>query len=70
MKTLDQALTDYLALRRGLGFKLRQDERRLKTFLSFLQERGADHITSPLALEWACNMALAGVATLRGSTSY
>jgi integrase len=53
MKTLDQALTDYLALRRGLGFKLRQDERRLKTFLSFLQERGADHITSQLALEWA-----------------
>jgi integrase len=53
MRTLQIALEDYLRLRRGLGFKLRHEERRLKKFLSFLQQQGAMYITRELALEWA-----------------
>jgi integrase/recombinase XerD len=44
---------DYLTMRRGLGFKLYHDGKRLLAFVSFLEERGATHITTSLALEWA-----------------
>jgi len=38
VRTLRQALDDYLALRRGLGFKLQGDGVRLRSFLCFLEE--------------------------------
>ncbi len=53
MNPLAQALEDYLALRRSLGFKLRDAGKYLLKFVTFLEDRGAAHITIPLALEWA-----------------
>lgn len=53
MNTLREAVADYLALRRSLGFNLRDAGIGLMDFVSFLDQRGACHITTPLALEWA-----------------
>lgn len=53
MKSLDEAVQDYLALRRSLGFKLKPHQRYLREFVSFLQERAAQRITTRLALQWA-----------------
>ena len=46
-------LNEYLALRRGLGFKLRDHESALRKFVVFLQVRAAEFVTTCLALEWA-----------------
>lgn len=54
MTALSQAVEDYLELRRGLGFKLREYGECLHEFVSFLSERRAEHITSVLALEYSC----------------
>lgn len=53
MKPLRQAMQDYLALRRSLGFKLRDAGRWLSKFADFLEARGATCVTTQLALEWA-----------------
>ena len=53
MNPLGQAIQDYLALRRSLGFKLRDAGICLAKFDAFMQARGAVHITTQLALEWA-----------------
>ena len=53
MKSLSQAVSDYLELRRGLGFKLVVDERHLRKFVAFLDARNTAHITTQLALEFA-----------------
>jgi len=53
MKTLQTSLQDYLAMRRGLGFKLRDAGLGLRNFVAFMERRQASHITIPLALEWA-----------------
>ena len=53
MNTLREALRDYLALRRSLGFKLEDAGLKLPRFIDFLEARGASHITTALALEWA-----------------
>jgi integrase/recombinase XerD len=53
MTTLRNALADYLALRRSLGFKLRQTARSLPRFVQFIERRGATAITTELALRWA-----------------
>lgn len=53
MNTLRAAIEDYLAMRRGLGFKLCRAGKGLLDFLSFLEARGATYITTSLALEWA-----------------
>lgn len=52
MTPLEQAIQDYLALRRSLGFKLREAGICLAKFAAFLDARGASHITTALALEW------------------
>ena len=49
---LDQAVSDYLALRRGLGFKLEMHGRVLPQFVR-LRQRQATVITAGVALEWA-----------------
>jgi integrase len=46
-------MQDYLALRRGLGFKMREAGLRLPDFVTFLEQRRATYITIRLALEWA-----------------
>jgi len=53
MTPLEQAIQDYLALRRSLGFKLRDAGICLAKFAAFLEARGATHITTALALEWS-----------------
>lgn len=53
MKPLPAAVEDYIALRRSLGFQLRDAAVGLRTFITFLEQRSASHITTELALEWA-----------------
>jgi integrase/recombinase XerD len=50
---LDQALKEYLTIRRRLGFQLRLPAGCLRNFVAFLQAEGASHITTELALRWA-----------------
>lgn len=52
MNTLREALRDYLALRRSLGFKMCEAGRVLPRFVAFMEERQIPHITAQLALEW------------------
>ncbi len=52
MTALRKALREYLALRRGLGFKMRDAGLLLPRFVLFLDEHRAPHITTRLALEW------------------
>ncbi len=52
MKALSQAVDDYLQMRRGLGFKLHEGYL-LQDFVAFLRRRGANHITTSLAIRWA-----------------
>ena len=58
MNTLREALPGYLRLRRDLGFKLVDAGLQLPRFVAFLEEHGADHITTALALAWAQQPAL------------
>src|SRR5215469_15339461 len=53
MTPLHQAVQDYLALRRSLGFKLRCTGALLFKFAAFAESRGAEYVTISLALEWA-----------------
>ena len=50
---LREALEDYLALRRALGFRLKTAGRLLGQFVSWLDDRGCDTITTEDALKWA-----------------
>lgn len=53
MNTLREAIDDYLAMRRGLGFKLVQIDGWLRDFSTFMESRGAVCVTTDLALQWA-----------------
>jgi site-specific recombinase XerD len=53
MTSLRQALSDYLRVRRRLGFELKATERYLQQFVGFLEQAGAERITSELAVMWA-----------------
>jgi len=53
MNTLRHAVEEYVALRRSLGFKLREVDTGLHEFVTFLEQRNASYITQPLAVEWA-----------------
>lgn len=53
MNTLRQALADYLAVRRALGYKLVQAEELLTDFVTFLESRSEDRITIEAAVAWA-----------------
>jgi len=53
MKALRTAVEEYVALRRSLGFKLRDAAIGLQDFAVFLEQNSASHITTQLALEWA-----------------
>jgi integrase len=61
MTGLDHAVSDYLELRRGLGFKLEMHGRVLPQFAAFLQQRDATLITTALALEFATQPASGSV---------
>ena len=53
MTTLRHAVQDYIEMRRGLGFKLRETERGLINFVTFLEDNDTPYITTELALAWA-----------------
>jgi len=53
MSHLQEELTNYLCMRRNLGFKLSDAGRGLSFFVSFLEKQAASHITTQLALQWA-----------------
>lgn len=53
MSPLRDALSDYLAVRRALGFKLARVEKLLCQFLAYLHEQGQVRVTVEHALRWA-----------------
>lgn len=53
MNPLRKAVRDYLAMRRGLGFKLAKHQGLLQEFVSFLARKRSPRITVNMALEWA-----------------
>jgi integrase/recombinase XerD len=53
MNTLRDAVQEYLAMRRALGFQLRDAGKRLLDFVTFMEQRRASYITRQLALKWA-----------------
>lgn len=50
---LRDALNDYLAVRRALGYKLARTEKLLCQFLAYLHEQGQTRVTTEHALTWA-----------------
>jgi len=52
MNTLERQLESYLAIRRGLGFRLSTEERILRRFVDFLHQQKARHITVRWFLKW------------------
>ena len=53
MSELRQALEDYIAVRRSLGFDLRLPASLLRNFISFVEANEATYITRELAVRWA-----------------
>lgn len=77
MSPLRQALTDYLTLRRALGYRLARTEKLLNQFLDHLENGGATTVTVEHALSWARLSAVASVnwwahrlSVVRGFASY
>jgi integrase len=76
MTSLRQALTDYLSMRRTLGFKLDRAERLLGQFVGYLEQQQATTITIEHALAWATLPEGAGwwhamrMSTVRGFAIY
>ena len=52
-RPLREALADYLALRRALGYRLDRPEKLLNQFLAYLEAGHQDVVTVQNALEWA-----------------
>jgi len=50
---LRQAIADYLAVRRSLGFRLARPEKLLAQFAGYLEQAGAATVTTEHALAWA-----------------
>ena len=55
MTDLHQAVDTYVALRRGLGYQLRNAERALHQYADFLAARGQTAVTTASALDWAAS---------------
>ncbi len=53
MSSLHAAVSDYLAMRRALGFKLDRDAALLPQFVNFIHARGERHVSTDAALAWA-----------------
>ena len=62
MKPLEQALNDYVSVRRSLGFRFQTPAILLRSFVVFLQAEGASHITRGI---WAPSL---GLTTCAGPT--
>ncbi|MEV0288892.1 tyrosine-type recombinase/integrase [Kribbella sp. NPDC050820] len=53
MSTLRENVTDYLAMRRAMGFKVEGLGKLLLSFVAFCEVRGATRVRTDLAVEWA-----------------
>ena len=53
MSALSQAVADYLAVRRSLGYKFARPETLLGQFTAYLEQAGAATVTAEHALAWA-----------------
>jgi integrase len=53
MSPLRKALADYLAVRRSLGYRLARPEKLLAQFIIYLEDAGAETVTTAHALAWA-----------------
>ena len=53
MSELSDHVSDYLRLRRSLGYKLERAGQLLPTLVAYLQEAGSPTLTSELAVSWA-----------------
>jgi integrase/recombinase XerD len=53
MSALRDAVEEYLTIRRALGFKLEMAGRLLNSFVDFMEESGAETVTTDLAVAWA-----------------
>jgi integrase/recombinase XerD len=53
MNALDQAVEDYLSVRRALGYKLFENGRQLPDFVAYLEAAGASTVSTELAVAWA-----------------
>lgn len=53
MSRLREALVDYLRIRRALGYKLERAGKLLPQFVDYLEQLGADIVTTEHALAWA-----------------
>ena len=53
MSPLRLALADYLAVRRSLGYQLAPPEKLLGQFITYLEDAGAETVTTGHALAWA-----------------
>ncbi len=77
MSTLRQAVADYLALRRSLGYKLNRAEKLLTQFVGYLEDLGTNTVTTDHALAWArlpgggdSNWRSSRLSVVRGFTTY
>jgi integrase/recombinase XerD len=53
MTALDVAIDDYLCIRRALGFKLKEEEQLLRSFLAYMEAADAGTVTTAHAVRWA-----------------
>ncbi|MGH3623263.1 MAG: tyrosine-type recombinase/integrase [Sciscionella sp.] len=77
MSALARSAQDYLAMRRGVGYALRQEGRMLAGFVGYLADRDIAHVTIEAALGWATAPANASpiwwakrFAVVRGFAAY
>jgi integrase/recombinase XerD len=59
MSPLARSAQEYLAMRRGVGYLLRQEARMLTDFVGYCERRGITRITTETALGWATEPAQA-----------
>jgi len=52
MSDLSSELSRYLSIRRGLGYDLGTAERVLRKFIAFAEQKGAEHVSAALFLQW------------------
>jgi integrase len=53
MKPLQQALVEYLTMRRALGYKLKRAEQLLRQFVTYVEQRGETRLRLSTMLAWA-----------------
>ncbi|SRR6266545_3610309 len=77
MSGLRRSVEDYLAMRRGVGYALRQEGRMLSSFVGYLGRRGIARVTVEAAIGWATAPAHASptwwarrLAVVRGFAAY